>query len=66
MSRATGPGVEASRPRPSALPNSATVRAAWKAQAAAGFTGGPGTGKSRAAIAIARLYRDLGVLEYGT
>ena len=29
------------------------------------FTGGPGTGKSRAAAAIARLYRDLGVLSYG-
>ena len=29
------------------------------------FTGGPGTGKSRAASAIARLYRDLGVLRYG-
>ena len=29
------------------------------------FTGGPGTGKSRAAAAVARLYRDLGVLRYG-
>jgi stage V sporulation protein K len=30
-----------------------------------GIHGGPGTGKSRAAIAIARLYCDLGVLHYG-
>lgn len=29
------------------------------------FTGGPGTGRSRAAAAVARLYRDLGVLRYG-
>jgi hypothetical protein len=37
-------------------------RPAWKNLA---FTGGPGAGKSRAATAIARLYRDLGVLHYG-
>ena len=37
-------------------------RPAWKNLV---FTGGPGTGKSRAAAAIARLYRDLGVLSYG-
>jgi hypothetical protein len=37
-------------------------RPAWKNMA---FTGGPGAGKSRAATAIARPYRDLGVLHYG-
>jgi len=40
----------------------AVSRPAWKNLV---FTGGPGTGKSRAAAAIARLYRDLGVLHYG-
>jgi hypothetical protein len=40
----------------------AISRAAWKNLV---FTGGPGVGKSRAATAIARLYRDLGVLHYG-
>jgi stage V sporulation protein K len=40
----------------------AISRPAWKNLV---FTGGPGTGKSRAAAAIARLYRDLGVLSYG-
>lgn len=39
----------------------AITRPAWKNLV---FTGGPGTGKSRAA-AIAGLYRDLGVLQYG-
>jgi hypothetical protein len=29
------------------------------------FTGGPGAGKSRAAEAVARLYKDLGILTYG-
>ena len=38
----------------------AISRPAWKNLV---FTGGPGTGKSRAATAIARLYRDLGVLQ---
>ncbi len=37
-------------------------RPAWKNLV---FTGGPGTGKSRAAAALAALYRDLGVLRYG-
>jgi hypothetical protein len=37
-------------------------RPAWKNLL---FTGGPGAGKSRAATAIARLHRDLGVLHYG-
>jgi hypothetical protein len=40
----------------------AISRPAWKNLV---FTGGPGVGKSRAATAIARLYRDLGVLHYG-
>lgn len=40
----------------------AITRPAWKNLV---FTGGPGTGKSRAATAIARLYRDLGILRYG-
>ena len=40
----------------------AISRPAWKNVV---FTGGPGTGKSRAAAAIAGLYRDLGVLRYG-
>ena len=40
----------------------AISRPAWKNLV---FTGGPGTGKSRAAAAIARLYRDLGVLSCG-
>jgi AAA lid domain len=40
----------------------AISRPAWKNLV---FTGGPGTGKSRAAAAIAGLYRDLGVLRYG-
>jgi hypothetical protein len=38
------------------------TRPAWKNLV---FTGGPGTDKSRAAIAIARLYCDLGILHYG-
>jgi hypothetical protein len=42
-------GIEISRP-------------AWKNLV---FTGGPGTGKSRAARALARLYKDLGLLSYG-
>jgi hypothetical protein len=29
------------------------------------FTGGPGTGRSRAARAVARIYHDLGLLTYG-
>ena len=37
-------------------------RPAWKDLV---FTGGPGTGKSRAARALARLYKDLGLLTYG-
>ena len=37
-------------------------RPAWKNLV---FTGGPGTGKSRAARALARLYKDLGLLTYG-
>ena len=37
-------------------------RPAWKNLV---FTGGPGTGKSRAARALARLYRDLGLLRHG-
>ena len=40
----------------------AVSRPAWKNLV---FTGGPGTGKSRAAAVIAGLYRDLGVLRYG-
>ncbi len=42
-------GIEISRP-------------AWKNLV---FTGAPGTGKSRAAWAVARLYHDLGLLSYG-
>jgi hypothetical protein len=38
------------------------TRPAWKNLV---FTGGPGTGKSRAATALARLYQDLGLLHYG-
>jgi hypothetical protein len=37
-------------------------RPAWKNLV---FSGGPGTGKSRAAAAVARLYRELGLLSYG-
>ena len=37
-------------------------RAAWKNLV---FTGGPGSGKSRAARALARVYKDLGLLAYG-
>jgi stage V sporulation protein K len=37
-------------------------RTAWKNLV---FTGGPGTGKSRAAAAVARGYRDLGLLSLG-
>jgi hypothetical protein len=37
-------------------------RPAWKNLV---FTGGPGAGKSRAARALARLYKDLGLLTYG-
>jgi AAA lid domain/ATPase family associated with various cellular activities (AAA) len=37
-------------------------RPAWKNLV---FTGGPGTGKSRAARALAQLYKDLGLLTYG-
>jgi len=37
-------------------------RPAWKNLV---FTGGPGTGKSRAAAAVARDYRDLGLLSLG-
>jgi ATP-dependent exoDNAse (exonuclease V) alpha subunit len=37
-------------------------RTAWKNLV---FTGGPGTGKSRAARALARVYKDLGLLAYG-
>lgn len=37
-------------------------RPAWKNLV---FTGGPGTGKSRAAAAVARSYRDLGLLPLG-
>jgi len=41
----------------------ATVgRPAWKNLA---FTGGPGAGKSRAARAVARTYKELGILSYG-
>ena len=42
-------GIEISRP-------------AWKNLI---FTGGPGTGRSRAARAVARIYHDLGLLTYG-
>ena len=38
------------------------ARTAWKNLV---FTGGPGAGKSRAARALARLYKDLGLLTYG-
>ena len=38
------------------------ARPAWKNLV---FTGGPGAGKSRAARALARLYKDLGLLTYG-
>jgi ATPase family protein associated with various cellular activities (AAA)/AAA lid domain-containing protein len=38
------------------------TRPAWKNLV---FTGGPGTGKSRAAEAVARLYSQLGILTYG-
>ena len=38
------------------------TRPAWKHLV---FTGGPGAGKSRAAEAVARLYKDLGILTYG-
>lgn len=37
-------------------------RPAWKNLV---FTGGPGTGKSRAAQAVARIYHELGLLTYG-
>jgi predicted ATPase with chaperone activity len=37
-------------------------RPAWKNLV---FTGAPGTGKSRVARAVARLYHDLGLLRYG-
>jgi hypothetical protein len=37
-------------------------RPAWKNVV---FAGSPGTGRSRAATALARLYRDLGLLQYG-
>jgi stage V sporulation protein K len=37
-------------------------RPAWKNLV---FTGGPGTGKSRAAAAVARTYHELGLLTYG-
>ena len=40
----------------------AISRAAWKNLV---FTGGAGTGKSRVARALARLYKDLGLLTYG-
>ena len=55
-SRCCGPS------RPAARPASRISRPAWKNLV---FTGGPGTGKSRAAAALAGLYRDLGVLRYG-
>jgi hypothetical protein len=38
------------------------ARPAWKNLV---FAGGPGAGKSRAARALARLYKDLGLLTYG-
>jgi hypothetical protein len=38
------------------------TRPAWKNIV---FTGGPGTGKSRAARCVARTYQDLGLLAYG-
>ena len=41
----------------------AISRPAWKNLV---FTGGPGTGKSRAARAVARVYADLGLLRPGT
>src|SRR6476646_7592842 len=34
----------------------------WQVSNASRFTGGPGTGKSWAARALARLYKDLGLL----
>jgi hypothetical protein len=37
----------------------------WQVSNAPRFTGGPGTGKSRAALALARLHKDLGLLTYG-
>ena len=40
----------------------AIKRPAWKNLV---FTGGPGTGKSRAARAVARIYRELGLLSSG-
>ena len=40
----------------------AVSRAAWKNLV---FTGGPGSGKSRAAKAVARTYQELGLLSYG-
>ena len=40
----------------------AITRPAWKNLV---FTGGPGTGKSRAARAVARVYRELGLLSSG-
>ena len=37
----------------------------WQVSNAPRFTGGPGTGKSSAARALAGLYKDLGLLAYG-
>jgi hypothetical protein len=73
-SPASGPCTAASLDRPGQLTPLVTVLRAEQARRTAGiavsrpawknliFTGGPGTGKSRAATAIARLYRDLDVL----
>ena len=40
----------------------AVMRTAWKNRI---FTGGPGTGKTRAAKAVTRIYTELGLLSYG-
>ena len=59
-SRATPP-----KPSPGPSPTRAGRGEPWPAWKNLVFTGGPGAGKSRAAAAIAGLYRDLGVLRYG-
>jgi hypothetical protein len=54
------PVVRAERAR--ILAGAQVRRRAWKS---ALFTGGPGSGKSRAAAVIARAYQELGVLPFG-